>query len=479
MNISYADFSVLLIYFTIVLYVGFRHRKGDTTAEQYMLLGRQMTLPAFVLTLVSTWYGGILGVAEWSYRYGISCWFVFGIPYYFFATVFALFFASKARDLEVDSIPDLLTKHYGKGAGMLSALWVVLQSSPAPYLFTVAFLLNYFFGLPLWVGLVLSGIYSFVFIHKTGLKAVVSAHVIQCVLMYGGFILLLGSCIYRFGSPVALFKQLEGMDPLKLTATGGLGWQTMVVWFFIASTTLTAPSFHQRIYAVNKGASARKGILISVAMWIWFDAMTTFCGMYAFANLSGLSDPQQAYLVLGENLLPTGVYGLFIVALFAIVMSTLDGFAFVTATTISNDLMRKSKYFDKFSLPRLTQIGLALTLLISIAISLWLPSVVEQFFTIGTIVIPGMLLPVVFAMRNWTDFPKRAVQMNLILAPAVAFFCYMNPGWYEWTGVSEVQPFFPGIITSVVIFTVAWVLGMWRESTDSLHKDRVEDEIVH
>ena len=49
-------------------------------AAEYLVMGRTLALPAFVATLVSTWYGGVLGVGEYSYRYGISNWLVFGLP---------------------------------------------------------------------------------------------------------------------------------------------------------------------------------------------------------------------------------------------------------------------------------------------------------------------------------------------------------------------------------------------------------------
>jgi hypothetical protein len=63
---------------------------------EYLLMGRTLALPSFVATLVSTWYGGVLGVGEYSYRYGLSNWIVFGVPYYLGAALFAIFFARRA-----------------------------------------------------------------------------------------------------------------------------------------------------------------------------------------------------------------------------------------------------------------------------------------------------------------------------------------------------------------------------------------------
>ena len=78
------------------------------TTEDYFVAGRAVTLPAFVATLVSTWYGGILGVGEYSWRYGLANWLVFGVPYYLGALLFALFFAKRARETKDYTLPDLL-----------------------------------------------------------------------------------------------------------------------------------------------------------------------------------------------------------------------------------------------------------------------------------------------------------------------------------------------------------------------------------
>lgn len=92
------DFLILAGYVTYLIVVAWVTRKQSLDDETgYLLAGRTLTVPAFVATLVSTWYGGILGVGEYSFRFGISNWLVFGVPYYLAALIFALFIARKAR----------------------------------------------------------------------------------------------------------------------------------------------------------------------------------------------------------------------------------------------------------------------------------------------------------------------------------------------------------------------------------------------
>ena len=84
---------VLISYLIVVVALGFSGKKStkrrDTT--NYLLAGRKLSLPGFVVTLVSTWYGGIIGIGENTYLYGFQTWTIFGLPYYIFAIIFAFF----------------------------------------------------------------------------------------------------------------------------------------------------------------------------------------------------------------------------------------------------------------------------------------------------------------------------------------------------------------------------------------------------
>ena len=71
-------------------------RPGQGEAD-FLVAGRRLTLPGFVASLVTTWYGGILGVGEYGWSHGLSSWLVFGVPYYLYALVFALLLARRAR----------------------------------------------------------------------------------------------------------------------------------------------------------------------------------------------------------------------------------------------------------------------------------------------------------------------------------------------------------------------------------------------
>src|SRR5712691_6803123 len=122
------DWGLIILYFCFLAAVWLRPPATRSAAVDYLVAGRRVTLPAFVATLVATWYGGILGVGEYTWRYGIANWLVFGAPYYLGAALFALFLARRAREAELLTLPDLLERSYGRGAALVGAVAVFVQA---------------------------------------------------------------------------------------------------------------------------------------------------------------------------------------------------------------------------------------------------------------------------------------------------------------------------------------------------------------
>ncbi|MDP2365301.1 MAG: hypothetical protein Q8M94_16225, partial [Ignavibacteria bacterium] len=191
-SFSSVDIIVILIFFAVLLIIGFiSSKKTKNTSEDYLLSGRKMGLLLFVLVNVSTWYGGIIGVGEFTYRYGLVSWFTQGLPYYFFAFLFALFFAKKIREASLFTIPDKLAEVYGKEVGLISSIIVFILVSPAPYLLMSANLISLVFDthiiISLFIGVVLSGSYLI----KGGFRSNIYADAFQFFVMFIGFIIIL------------------------------------------------------------------------------------------------------------------------------------------------------------------------------------------------------------------------------------------------------------------------------------------------
>ena len=416
-----------------------------SSVMEYLLAGRRLTLWPFVATLVSTWYGGVLGVGEYSYRYGISNWLVFGVPYYLAALAFALLLAARARRSAALSIPEQLTACYGRAAGRLGALLVILLAVPAAYALMMGELLGVVTGWPLGVAVAVGVLFTIVYAVSGGFRTVVAANALQFVLMYLGFLVLLPVALGHVGGFAALWSALPASHRAW---DGGLGAQAVVVWYFIAMQTLVEPTFYQRCYAAATPAVARRGVLVSILFWLVFDFLTTFSGLAARVALPNLADPVLAYPALARLVLPPAANGLFVVAMVATVMSTLHSYLFLTAATVGHDAA--PEIAARLGERRFMMLALALTGVVATVMALAFRSVVAIWHDIGSIVTAALLLPLAASHAPERHrFRPRWATVSLIATALTA------TGWLlarssEGRYPLGVEPIFPALAVSAL-----------------------------
>jgi SSS family solute:Na+ symporter len=458
-----ADYLILALYFLLILVLGFAASRKRSDTTEFLLAGRSLTLPVFVMTLVSSWYGGILGVGEFSYLYGISNWVIQGVPYYVFALLFAFLLARRIRETNLMTIPDRLEQVYDRRTALLGGALTFLLTSPAPYILMIGVLMQVVLGWDLLWCILAGTVLTVVYLFSGGLRADLYTDIAEFVLMFLAFGVALPFAISGLGG----FDFIrENVPSLHLTWHGGNSLQFIVVWFMIALWTLVDPSFHQRCYAAKSGATAQKGILLSIPFWVVFDAMTATTGLYARAALPGIDQPVMAFPLFAERVLPPVAKGLFYVGMLATVMSTLNTMTLISATSLGRDILWRFRGGrDESAVKRYTRWGLLVTSVLSIVLCLLVPSVIGLWYVIGTAIIPGLLVPVVTGyFERWKAGASFAFAS--MLAAWLVSTVWLVAGWSESLGSSShyplgVEPMFPGLIVSLVI----WGIGLVRRKS--------------
>lgn len=453
-----ADNALLILYFVAVVAIGAvavrRRRRGDVI--DYLLAGRSLTTPLFVMTLVSTWYGGILGVGEFSYRYGLSNWVIQGVPYYVFAVVFAFLLAARVRRTNLATIPDKLEQAYDRRTAFLGAGLTFVLMTPAPYVLMLGVLIQMVFGWDLVVSILVGTFMATVYLVAGGFRSDVYTDVFEFFLMFLGFGIILPFAVAEYGGWSFL---VERLPPLHLTWHGGVSAQFLLVWFFIALWTLVDPAFHQRCYAASSGTVARNGILLSIVFWVMFDALTAITGLYARALLPPLDQPVMAFPLLGEAILPPVAKGLFFIGMLATIMSSLNTLAFVSGTTLGRDIFLKllrGANLGSRGETFLVQVGLVLSAVLSVLLALAIPSVIKLWYTIGTVIVPGLLIPLVTSYFDRWKVGARGAFATM-LAGWLTSLLWLLAGWTEGLGGSDnyplgVEPMIPGLVVSVCVW---------------------------
>lgn len=332
----------------IGIFANYRNKKTNKS-ESYVdliLMGRKLTLPFFIMSLCATWYGGVIGVTDLSYHKGIYNFITQGFFWYITYIIFAFLLAKQVRQSKATTLPDLMAKELGPKSALAASWLNILNLLPISYIIAIGLLLSSLFDINLFLGSCLGLIFVILYSAKGGLRSVVYSDVLQFILMCSTVLIVLILSFNQFGGSEYLITSLP---ETHFEMTGGEDWSQLIIWGFIALSTLVDPNFYQRTLAAKDEKTAFYGILGATIVWVIFDLCTTLGGLYARAYFQ---DPtlQSSYVKYALEILPIGLKGLFITGLAASILSTLDSYLFLSAATIIHDVFRlthhkKSQFF--------------------------------------------------------------------------------------------------------------------------------------
>lgn len=457
--ITFADiivFSLIIVLSIISISYGQSLRKKNSSETshflEHLLMGRQLTLPLFVATLVASWYGGIFGVTEIAFNHGIFNFLTQGIFWYLTYIIFALFIVDKISSFKAVTLPDLVTKMFGKKAGFIAAGFNFFNVLPVAYVLSLGLFLQMLLGWSLVASTILGTMIVCLYSLWGGMRADVFSDLIQFVVMCSAVFMLVVFAFFDFGGIGFLRANLPAshFDPL-----GGHSWAETLVWGFIAAATLVDPNFYQRCFAAQKPQVAKIGIFISTIIWCLFDISTTAGAMYARAVLPHASG-SQGYMLFAMDILPAGLRGFFLAGIVAIIISTLDSFLIIASHTLSFDLM-PSRFKEKVFVQRISTLLVAF---IAIGLSFCFQgSVKETWKTLGSYSAGCLLIPMLLGyFRPGLIGEVSFVIGTLAGATGITLWKIIKPSGF-WINVDEL---YIGLACTIIGLILGKVVDRFR-----------------
>ena len=450
----WADKAFILIYLILIWAYGIYGAKPKSD-EDFILGGRSLSLPAFISTLVATWYGGVLGVGEFCYRHGLSSWVVMGVPYYCSAALFAVFLARKVRASSCLTIPERLRNHYGERVALFASGVIFIHTMPASKVLMLGILLQMIFGWPLSCAIIIGTFFSIIYIFVGGFKAVVKTDVLQFILMLLSFIIILPFAV--------LFSKETGISILDLPGNflslrGDIPLGYALAWLVFALWTLIAPSFHQRCSALKDPRKLKLGIFIAILIWFILDGLMTVTGLYAKLIFPDIN-PLYSYLYLANFLLPAVFKGAFMVGLLAFIMSTVDSNFHIISTTFGYDIVATmAPDFFKKHRRFVFAVGLIVAAIIAIIIATVMPSVIMIWYTIYSITLPVLFLPVIATYYGFLKLNPLNT-LRVMSATAIVTLVWMIFGWlrgsvHQPEYLISLEPVYIGLVFSSFFYLI-------------------------
>jgi len=460
-NLHWLDYSVIGIYFLIVFGIGFfvnRHpkpvgldRDASLAMTEYFLAGRRITLPIFVATLVSTWYGNLLGISELAYKQGIVAWLTQGVFWYLIYIFFAFFIVPKVRAHKLFTIPDIMENFYGRKSAIATAVVNVIMLNPALYILSMGIMCEIIFGIDPFTGILVGTLVPLLYTLKGGFKAVVYTDFVQFLFMFIGVALVVPFALIKHGGLEVLSKVPE--SHFNLTGTGEWSWQVILSWALISFWAIIDTNFYQRTYAAESDKTAKHGILWATVFWLIFDMMINFIGLYAFAVSPDL-DPARSLPLFANSVLPPLAKGIFFTGLIATIMSTFDSLIFASAMSVSKDIYQKLGG-DERKVIWINKLAIVGTVLVAFLIALKFKSLINLIYARGSIGISALLLPMLLGFFSKKKFSDLSIVISISLGALTALTIFLLNQFY---GFNLPEPIICGLLVSGLSIGVLRVL---------------------
>ncbi len=360
--ISTVDLIIIVAYLVGIMVVGIlAGYKKRASSEQFFLAGKSLRWPMIGAALftanISTIH--LIGLAADGYRIGLVVgnfeWMA-AFTLIILGVVFAPFyFRSK-----LGTLPEYLEKRYSPTARTIMAfiaIFAALLIHIGMSLYAGATVLEHFFGINLYISIIVIAIITATYTIIGGLKAVVFTDTIQAVLLLAGAatLTLIGLSrlpdvgIHSLVDLRAVVKpgQMNMIHNLKNSATGHLNeysWLTVMVGYFVLGIWYwcTDQTIVQKVLGAKTEKDGRDGAIFAGFLKISTVFLMVFPGVIGYILFKNqISKPNDTLLVMMQNLLPVGLRGLMAAGLLAALMSTIEAALNSTATVTARDIVKR------------------------------------------------------------------------------------------------------------------------------------------
>ena len=367
-SLSIPDYIVLSGYFVLMLGIGIHfYRKVKSSGDFFRGGGKVPWWLSGASFYMSTFSAlGFVMYSALAFQFGVVAVTLYwcSVPAVLFSV---LFLARRWRRARMDSPLAYLENRYGIAIRQLFA-W---QGIPVKIidsglkLVAIASFLSVSFGLTIPQSVISSGLVLLAYTFLGGLWGVLVTDFVQFIVLLVGALILFPLSIIRAGGFGAIY---EGVPTGFFQPFNG-SYDPVYVLTFIVIVTLAYSSVYwsliQRYQCVSNEKEAGKVGWMVIVLNIITPPLLFLPGLAATQFLGDVEDTKQVYPLLCQALLPGGLLGLIIAAMFAATMSSLSSDFNVTANVLTVDVYHR--LFRKRAGKReLVWVGRSMTLVVGV-----------------------------------------------------------------------------------------------------------------
>lgn len=470
---------IVVIYLLIMLFIGWYSSKKITSNTDFMVAGRRLGPFLMAGTLAATEIGGgsSLGVVQQGMQsHGISsAWYIITMG---FAFVILTFLAPKFRAATVKTVPEYFRRRYGKSAGLITAVIMLLPliGLTAGQFIASSVILSTMLGIGYKTAVIIVAVVVTAYSIMGGLWSVTLTDFIQVFLIVIGMIIAVPFALNQAGGwgnvvanvPPETFDMFKGYDPLAVLS---------LTVMYVATFTVGQEAV-SRYYAARDGKAARQGSILAAIVNFVYAFIPAVLGIITLAlmNMGRFSaddfasvGARYALPVLAMEVMPAVICGFLFAGIISATMSSSDSDLLGAGSIFANDIYHAILKPDATSdqVMRMTQGVMALVGVTAMFIALFnTSSIVDILMFCFTLRAAGAFFPYVLG-HYWTGASLAGTIASLISGSIVVVYLEKFSGGVLF-GVKLTQPIIPGLVVGLIFFLVFSKIFPPKERTTEL-----------
>ena len=456
---------IVVLYLLVMLFIGWWSSKKISSNTDFMVAGRRLGPFLMAGTLAATEIGGgsSLGVVQQGMQnHGISAaWYIMTMG---FAFVILTFLAPKFRAATVKTVPEYFRRRYGKSAGLITAIIMLLPliGLTAGQLIASSVILSTMLGISYKTAVIIVAVVVTIYSIMGGLWSVTLTDFIQVFLIIIGMIIAVPFAMNLAGGwsnvvanvPAETFDMFKGYSPMAVVS---------LTIMYVATFTVGQEAV-SRYYAARDGKAAKQGSILAAIINFIYAFIPAVLGIITLAlinmgkfNAEDFADVGARYAlpVLAMEAMPAVICGLLFAGIISATMSSSDSDLLGAGSIFANDIYRVVLKPDATSedVMKVTKIVMAIVGVVSMFIALFnTSSLVNLLMFCFTLRAAGAFFPYVLG-HYWTGASLAGTIASLISGSIVVVYLEKISGSVLF-GVKLSQPIIPGLVVGLVFFLV-------------------------
>lgn len=439
--------SFLIVFFAIMIIIGFYARKHATNVKDYVLGGRNVGPWLTAFAYGTSYFSSVVFVGyagQFGWKYGLSATWI-GIGNALIGSLLAWVVLGRrtrvmTKELSSATMPDFFGKRFESKSIKLVAsviIFVFLVPYTASVYNGLSRLFAMAFNVPYAVCIITMALLTGIYVIAGGYMATAINDFIQGIIMIGGIIAVIVAVLNGHGGFIEAIGKLAQFEsdieptlgqPGAFTSFFGTDPVNLISIVILTSLgTWGLPQMVHKFYAIKDEASVRTGTIISTIF-----AIIIAGGSYFIGGFSRLFDDPSLHKADGgmvyDAIIPfmlsnfsDALIGIVVVLVLSASMSTLSALVLTSSSTLTLDFIKDSLVKDMSEKKQVLtmRILVAFFIVISVALAIKPPTFIAQLMGISWGALAGAFLgPFIYALY-WKRTTKAAVWTSFIFGVGI------------------------------------------------------------